>query len=96
MVQLDKSLTISLIICRSERTRGGGLGWNIIPALSERDYITLLCRLDKENAVVHSFYLFRRIDKGTHFKVDERPVVGERQTHRTCATVRLREGNGTL
>jgi DNA invertase Pin-like site-specific DNA recombinase len=72
MVQLDKSLTISLIICRSERTRGGGLGWNIIPALSERDYITLLCRLDKENAVVHSFYLFRRIDKGTHFKVDER------------------------
>ena len=34
MVQLDKSLTISLLICRSERTRGGGLGWNIIPAPS--------------------------------------------------------------
>jgi DNA invertase Pin-like site-specific DNA recombinase len=72
MVQLDKSLTISLLICRSERTRGGGLGWNIIPAPSERDYITLLCRLNKENAGVHSFYLFRRIDKGIHFKVDER------------------------
>ena len=72
MVQLDKSLTISLLTCRSERTRGGGLGWNIIPAPSERDYITLLCRLNKENTGMHSFYLFRRIDKGINFKVDER------------------------
>jgi len=72
MVQLDKSLTVSLLMCRSERTRGGGFGWNIIPAPSEREYITLLCRLNKENTGVHSFYLFRRIDKGTHSKVDER------------------------
>ena len=72
MVQLDKSLTISLLTCRSERTRGGGIGWNIIPAPSEREYITLLCRLNKENTGVHSFYLFRRIDKGINFKVDER------------------------
>jgi hypothetical protein len=74
MVQLDKSLTISLLMCRSERTRGGGLGWNMIPAPSERDYITLLCRLNKENTGVHSFYLFRRIDKGISFKVDERDL----------------------
>ncbi len=72
MVQLDKSLTISILICRSERTRGGGLGWNIVPVPSERDYITLLCRLNKENTGVHSFFLFRMIDKGTPFKVDER------------------------
>lgn len=72
MVQLDKSLTISLLMCRSERTRGGGLGWNIIPAPSEREYLTLLCRLNKENTGVHSFYLFRRIDKENHSLVDER------------------------
>jgi hypothetical protein len=72
MVQLDKSLTISLLTCRSERTRGGGLGWNIIPAPNEREYIALLCRLNKENKGVHSFYLFRWIDKGINFKVDER------------------------
>ncbi len=72
MVHLDKSLTISLLMCRSDRTRGGGLGWNIIPAPSERDYLSLLCRFNKENTGVHSFYLFRRIGKGGHFLVDER------------------------
>jgi hypothetical protein len=51
---------------------GAGLGWNIIPAPSEREYVTLLCRLNKENTGVHSSYLFRRIDKGIHSKVDER------------------------
>ena len=72
MVHLDRSLTIALLICRSDRTRGGGLGWNIIPIPSEREYLTLLCRLNKENTGVHSFYLFRRIDKGTHSLLDER------------------------
>jgi DNA invertase Pin-like site-specific DNA recombinase len=73
VVQLDKSLTISLLMCRSDRTRGGGLGWNIIPIPSEREYTTLLCRLNKGNTEVHSFYLFREIDKGNkHSLVDER------------------------
>ena len=35
-------------------------------ASSEREYITLLCRLNKEHTRVHSFYLFRRSDKGSH------------------------------
>jgi hypothetical protein len=72
MVQLDKSLTISLLMCRSGRTRGGGLGWNIIPIPSEREYPALLCRFNKENTEVHSFYLFRKINKENHFLVDER------------------------
>ena len=73
VVQFDKSLTISLLMCRSDRTRGGGLGWNIIPVPSEREYTTLLCRLNRGNIGVHSFYLFRKIDKGNkHFLVDER------------------------
>jgi hypothetical protein len=73
MVHLDKSHTISLLMCRSARTRGGGLGWKIIPAPSEREYVALLCRLNKENDAVHSFYLFRRIDdKGVNSLADDR------------------------
>ena len=72
VVQLDKTLTISLLMCRSDRTRGDGLGWNIIPIPSEREYTTLLCRLNKGNKEVHTFYLFRKIDKENHSLVDER------------------------
>jgi hypothetical protein len=44
----------------------------LTPGGKRSEYITLLCRLNKENTGVHSFYLFRRIDKGINFKVDER------------------------
>ena len=62
MVQFDNSIRVSVIICRSCRMRGGILGWLLNPIPRERDYITLVCRLNRENKGIHSLFLFDGIE----------------------------------
>ena len=66
MVQFDNAIRLSVILCRSRRMRRGTLGWVLNPVSSEREYMTLICRLNRKNDGVHSFLLFDRIDKLKH------------------------------
>ena len=63
IMRIDNALDISLIICPSYRTKKGALRWILTPIDCERDHITLLCRLNSENAGFHSFYLVPCVDR---------------------------------
>ncbi len=63
MVQFDNAIRLSIMMCRSRRRRHNTLGWVVNPVASERDYKTLICRLNRKNDGIHSFLLFDGIDK---------------------------------
>jgi len=71
IIRLDNALDVSLIICPSYRTRNGSLRWILTPNPSERDYITLVCRLNAENNDFHSFYMVRNQDRLKACKLQE-------------------------
>jgi len=51
--------------------RRGRLGWVLNPVPHESEYVTLICRLNKENNGFHSFLLFGRIDRAKPSKIRE-------------------------
>jgi DNA invertase Pin-like site-specific DNA recombinase len=63
IIRLDDVLDVSLLICPSFKTKKGSLRWKLTPVPSERDRITLLCRLNAENTASHSFYVIPRVDR---------------------------------
>jgi DNA invertase Pin-like site-specific DNA recombinase len=71
LIKLDNSLCVSVLMCRSQQTLWRGLRWVIAPTSYESDYVTLLCRLNKENNEIHSLYLFPRLDKRHHSVIPE-------------------------
>jgi len=67
LLKVDDDLVVSLLCCRRERTSNGELRWIVIPVSRERDFITLICLLNRTNKKVCRFYLFPRIDfRGSH------------------------------
>ena len=65
VLRLDKSLVVSVLICRTLKLPQG-IRWAFSPVLSECKNVTLLCRLKPGNEDFHSFYVFRKIDKLNH------------------------------
>ena len=52
-----------MIICPTRRTGNNKIRWTLQPVPREREYITLLCRLNPGNNGFHSFYMFSGVDR---------------------------------
>jgi hypothetical protein len=63
ILMIDDDFKVSLIICPTCRSTEGKLRWTLEPVPAEREYITLLCRLNSRNNGFHSFYMFQRVDR---------------------------------
>ena len=62
ILRLDNHLCISVIICPCFRTPYGKR-WKLNPVLGERNYMTLLCRLNRENTDFDAFYMLPSMDR---------------------------------
>jgi DNA invertase Pin-like site-specific DNA recombinase len=63
ILRLDNGLSVSVVLCRSLKRASGEIGWKLYPTRTEREYITLLCRLTPNNNDFLDFYLFPFIEK---------------------------------
>jgi hypothetical protein len=72
ILRLDNGLSVSVIICRSRRLATGERAWKLYPTPSEKNYITLVCRLNSRNDGFLDFHLFPRIDRGSFFSFTSR------------------------
>ncbi len=72
ILRLDNGLSVSVVICRSRRLPTGELAWRLYPTRSERDYITLLCRLNSKNDGFRDFHILARLDKRSCFSFTSR------------------------
>jgi DNA invertase Pin-like site-specific DNA recombinase len=71
ILSIDGDFKVSLIICPTCRTAKGKLRWTLEPVPTEREYITLLCRLNSRNNGFHSFYMFQRVDRPKQCRLKE-------------------------
>ena len=71
ILRLDNGLSVSVVLCRSVRLKAGRVGWKIYPTPTERQYITLLCRLTPDNSGFLDFRLFAFIEKQCRYVFDE-------------------------
>ena len=54
---------ISLLICPRVHRPGRAASWSLIPVPAERQYMTLVCRLNSANDGFQGFHLFRSMEK---------------------------------
>jgi DNA invertase Pin-like site-specific DNA recombinase len=71
ILSIDHSFKVSLIICPTCRTGSGKIRWTLEPVPAEREYVTLLCRLNSGNNGFHSFYIFPRVDRARQCRLKE-------------------------
>jgi DNA invertase Pin-like site-specific DNA recombinase len=71
ILRLDNDLCISVMICPCFRSTSGKLRWKLNPVPSERSYMTLLCRLNRENTDFESFYMLPSIDRLRQCSLEE-------------------------
>ena len=72
LLKVDDDVTVSMLCCRRERTSYGKLRWMITPVAQERDFITLVCLLNRTNKKVCKLYLFPRIDIRARYRIADR------------------------
>src|SRR5207302_4528731 len=72
ILRLDNGLSVSVVLCRSLKLRAGEIGWKIYPTRSEREYITLLCRLSPKNDRLLDFTIFPFIEKRSWYSFGDR------------------------
>jgi DNA invertase Pin-like site-specific DNA recombinase len=63
---LNDGTIVSLLLCRSKQRARGKFHWAVDPAPAERDFITLVCRMNLAHDRVYSYYLFPRIKHKSH------------------------------
>lgn len=71
ILSIDRSFRVSVIICATCRTGGGKIRWTLEPVPAEREYVTLLCRLNSANNGFHSFYILPRVDRARQCRLKE-------------------------
>lgn len=64
-LETRKGMVVSVVIARSARLNGGPLRWMVHPHPTERNFVTLLARLDAENLKFLDFRVFSRIVRPT-------------------------------
>jgi len=72
ILRVDDTFMVSLLLCRTKR-REGGFHWVVEPSALEREYITLLCKLNATHDKVLSYYLFPRMAFRSHRSYDHDP-----------------------
>jgi hypothetical protein len=71
ILRFDRSVSVSVILCRSELTPNGHLRWKLVPAPEEGKFVTLLCLLNRKNDGIRGFRVFRSINKVKECKFRE-------------------------
>jgi DNA invertase Pin-like site-specific DNA recombinase len=71
ILSIDQIFKVSVIICATCRTGSGKIRWTLEPVPAEREYVTLLCRLNSANNGFHSFYIFPRVDRARQCRLKE-------------------------
>ena len=66
-LRLRNELVVSVVVARSIRVWKDTVRWRIDPVEQERQYITLLARLDLENRSFLDFYVFPSVDRPKRF-----------------------------
>jgi len=62
ILRLDDHVMVSILLCRTKRRNGGRLHWVVEPNHAEREYITLVCKLNRSHDRICSYYLFPRMN----------------------------------
>ncbi len=68
---IDNRFKVSVIICPTFRSEKRKIRWTLEPVRAEREYVTLLCRLNSDNDGFHSFYVFQRIGRSKQCRLRE-------------------------
>ena len=92
-IAVSNGTAVSVLVSRSIRVWKDGTRWQIDPVRGERNFITLLARLDQDNRTFLDFYIFPPIDRLRRFRVtlkDEWLSRGKRLNNLSefCAVVR--------
>ena len=58
---IDNTLTVAVLLCKQKRRNGGELHWVVQPPVHERNYITLVGRLNRAHDGVVSYHIFPRL-----------------------------------
>ena len=69
VLRIDKSFIVSVLLCRTKK-RNGRLHWVVEPASTERNYITLFCRMSPTHDRILSIHVFRRLAFKSHRSFD--------------------------
>lgn len=62
LLLIDNAFIVSILFCRIGAKKGVPKYWEVYPSPAERDYITLVCTLNKKHDGVLDHYLFPRMD----------------------------------
>jgi DNA invertase Pin-like site-specific DNA recombinase len=68
-LRVSNGTAVSVLVSRSIRVWKDGTRWQIDPVRRERNFITLLARLDQDNLTFLDFYIFPKIDRLRRFRV---------------------------
>jgi hypothetical protein len=71
ILSIDQTFKVSVIICATCRTGSGKIRWTLEPVPAEREYVTLLCRLNSGNNGFHSFYMVPRVSMARQCRLTE-------------------------
>lgn len=66
VLRLTDGTVVALLLCRSRRRPSGLLQWIVQPCVAEREFMTLMCRLNPHHDRVHSYYLFPNMNLKIH------------------------------
>ena len=66
-LQLSNGSMVSVLVARSVRIWKETLRWRVDPVLHERGFVTLLARLNAENASFLDFHILPAVDRSTRF-----------------------------
>jgi len=70
-LRLKGGLTVVVLACRSIRTEGNLLKWQVDPVARERRYVTLIALFDESNENFKEFYIVARLERLTRFYVSK-------------------------
>lgn len=59
---MNTEITVSLVLSRCVRTKGGSLRWNIRLEQGFKPDITIAVRMDDQNEIIRDYYLLPSID----------------------------------
>jgi len=62
ILQLSDGSLVSVLLCRMERQESGQWRWLVMPNSAERNFITLLCKVNRARDRICAYYLFPKID----------------------------------
>ncbi len=62
ILQLADSSLVSVLLCRMVRKNGGRWHWLVMPNPAERNFITLLCKMNQARDRVCGYFLFPKME----------------------------------